>query len=70
MKASSKVIGVSVNGAKANAEGEITMNDSLTSAILHKGYKELDFQLKLPAQKEALNEVAAGVIFTVGFDTI
>lgn len=46
------------------------MKEVLTSAILHKGYKELDFQLKLPAQKEALNEVAAGVIFTVGFDTI
>lgn len=70
MKASSKVIGVSINEAQAEADGQLVMNESLSSVIKHEGHKDLTFGIKLPAQKKALTEVAAGVVFTVAFDTV
>lgn len=70
MKASSKVIALTINGVEVGADGSVVMNDSLSSVIRNKESKELFFDAKLPAQKSALQANAAAVVFTVDFDKI
>ena len=70
MKASSKVIALTINGVEVNADGSVVMNDSLSSVIRNKESKELFFDAKLPAQKSALQANAAAVVFTVDFDKV
>lgn len=70
MKASSKVIGIAINGAEVGADGEIVLNEDLGEVIRHRGSKDLTFEIRLPAQKKAINELAAAVVFTVAFDKV
>lgn len=70
MKASSKVIGLTINGVEVGSDGSVVMNDSLSSVIRNKEFKELFFGAKLSAQKSTLQANAAAVIFTVDFDKV
>ncbi|MBR3791821.1 MAG: hypothetical protein IKK18_03880, partial [Clostridia bacterium] len=70
MKASSKVIALTINGVEVGADGSVVMNDSLSSVIRNKESKELFFDAKLSAQKSALQANAAAVVFTVDFDKV
>ena len=70
MAASSRVIGLQINGVNVGTDGSVIMNDSLSSVIRNKESKSLIFDAKLSAQKTALNENVAAVVFTVDFDKV
>lgn len=70
MAASSRVIGLQINGVNVGTDGSVIMNDSLSSVIRNKESKSLTFDAKLSAQKTALNENVAAVVFTVDFDKV
>lgn len=70
MKVSSRVIGLQINGVNVGTDGSVVMNDSLSSVIRNKESKSLTFDAKLSAQKTALNENVAAVVFTVDFDKV
>lgn len=70
MKASSKVIGLTINGVEVGADGSVVMNESLSSVIRNKESKELFFGAKLSAQKRTLEANVAAVVFTVDFDKV
>lgn len=66
--ADSKYIGLEINSVSVNADGSVDMNDSLSSTILYQSKKQITFDAKIPAQRTALKEICAGIIFTVDFD--
>ncbi len=68
--ADSKYIGLTINEVVVEEDGSVDMNDSLSSSILYQSKKNLIFDAKIPAQRAALKEICAGVIFTVDFDKI
>ena len=68
--ADSKYIGLEINSVSVNADGSVDMNDSLSSTILYQSKKQITFDAKIPAQRTALKEICAGIIFTVDFDKI
>lgn len=70
MKVSSRVIGLQINGVNVGTDGSVVMNESLSSVIRNKESKSLTFDAKLSAQKTALNENVAAVVFTVDFDKV
>lgn len=70
MVASSKNLGMTINGAEVAPSGVVPMNDSLSSVIKYQSAKELTFEAKLPAQKFSLRENIAAVVFTVDFDKV
>ena len=70
MKASSKVIGLTINGVEVGADGSVVMNESLSSVIRNKESKELFFGARLSAQKRTLEANVAAVVFTVDFDKV
>lgn len=70
MKASTKCMGMKINGTKVAITGVVSMNDSLSSSIKYQDSKELTFEVKLPAQKVDLQENIAAVVFTVDFDKV
>lgn len=70
MAASSRVIGLQINGVNVGTDGSVVMNGSLSSVIRNKESKNLIFDAKLSAQKTALNENVAAVVFTVDFDKV
>lgn len=70
MKASSKNLALTINGVEVQAGGSVSLNDSLSSVIKNKETKELFFDAKLPAQRAALQENAAAIVFVVDFDKV
>lgn len=66
--ADSKFIGLEINGVTVGEDGSVIMNEDLYSSILHSESKELEINAKLPAQRKAIKEIGAGIIFTVDFD--
>ena len=70
MQASTKKLGMTINGAEVQTSGAVTLNDSLSSVIRYQSQKELTFEAKLPAQKFSLRENIAAVVFTVDFDKV
>ena len=70
MAASSRVIGLQINGVNVGTDGSVVMTDSLGSVIRNKESKSLTFDAKLSAQKTALNANVAAVVFTVDFDKV
>lgn len=70
MRASTKKLALTINGVEVGADGSVVMNDSLSSVIKYQTSKELFFNAKLPAQKVALQENIAAVVFTVDFDKV
>ena len=70
MKASTKKLAMTINGVEVAVTGAVSMNDSLSSVIKYQDKKELTFELRLPAQKVALQENIAAVVFTVDFDKV
>ena len=70
MTASSKKLGMTINGAEVASTGIVPMNDSLSSVIRYQEAKPLTFEAKLPAQKFSLRENIAAVVFTVDFDKV
>lgn len=70
MAASSRVIGLQINDVNVGTDGSVVMNESLSSVIRNKESKSLTFDAKLSAQKTALNENVAAVVFTVDFDKV
>lgn len=70
MQASTKNMGMTINGVKVAVTGVVTLNDDLSSVIKYQDSKELTFELKLPAQKVALQENIAAIVFTVDFDKV
>lgn len=70
-KASSKYLGLDINGVSVGEDGSIiAMSESLIAPIPNNGSKKIEFLAKMPAQKTALNEIGAAVIFTCDFDKI
>ena len=70
MKASTKTLGLSINGVSVGTDGSVVMNESLTSSIMNRDKKTLTFDAKLPAQKTSVNENVAAIVFTVDFDKV
>ena len=70
MQASTKKLGMTINGAEVSTSGAVTLNDSLSSVIKYQSEKELTFEAKLPAQRMSLRENIAAVVFTVDFDKV
>ena len=68
--ADSKYIGLTINEVVVEEDGSVDMNESLSSSILYKSKKQLTFDAKIPAQRSALKEICAGIIFTVDFDKV
>lgn len=68
--ADSKYIGLTINDVVVGENGSVDMNESLSSSILYKSKKQLTFDAKIPAQRSALKEICAGIVFTVDFDKI
>ena len=68
--ADSKYIGLTINDVVVGENGSVDMNESLSSTILYKSKKQLTFDAKIPAQRSALKEICAGIVFTVDFDKI
>jgi len=68
--ADSKYIGLTINEVVVEENGSVDMNESLSSSILYKSKKQLTFDAKIPAQRSALKEICAGIIFTVDFDKV
>ena len=61
---------VTINEVVVEENGSVDMNESLSSSILYKSKKQLTFDAKIPAQRSALKEICAGIIFTVDFDKV
>lgn len=70
MRASTKKLGMTINGVEVASSGAVSMNESLSSVIKYQESKDLTFDVKLPAQKIALQENIAAVVFTVDFDKV
>lgn len=70
MPASSKILGLQINGVNVGSNGIVEMSESLSSVIKNKESKELSFEAKLPPQKVALHENVAAIVFTVDFDKV
>lgn len=70
MQASTKNMGMTINGVKVAVTGVVSLNDDLSSVIKYQDSKELTFELRLPAQRVALQENIAAVVFTVDFDKV
>ena len=70
MAVSSKKIGLTINDVEVGSDGSVVMNTSLSSVIRNQEKKELTFDAKLSAQRKALKENVAAVVFTVDFDKV
>lgn len=70
MRANSKNLGLSINGVEVSESGSVSLNSDLSSVIRNQESKALNFEAKLAAQKDAITENVAAVIFTVDFDKI
>ncbi len=70
MPVSTKKIGMTINDSRVNTDGSVVLNDSLSSTIKHNDSKTLFFDAKLPAQKTAIEETVAAIIFTIDWDKV